>query len=76
MYPGRIDKAAFIILGAAGLGCGEEGRGLRRRLTITNLGVTIGNIYSCLETLLDAGEAWEGGGGVVEVGGHRETLAY
>ena len=45
MYPGRIDKEAFIILGTAGLGCGEEGRGLRRRLAITNLGVTIGNIF-------------------------------
>ena len=74
MYPGRIDKEAFIILGAAGLGCGEKGRGLRRRLTITNLGVTLGNIYSCLEKLLDAGEG--GGRGGEEVGGHRETLAY
>ena len=45
MYPGRIDKEAFIILGTAGLECSEEGRGLRRRLAITNLGVTTGNIF-------------------------------
>ena len=36
MYPGRIDKEAFIIYGAPGWGCGVRIRRGSARVTIAN----------------------------------------